>query len=110
MHERLLTIDAHADIEIPGRPSAYVGPDGLSKVAPEKMRAGSLDAVVMAAAVGPKPRTAAGYAEARAIAESELSAGGLRLTQPIRSLWQLPPQRCEAHRAGQRGDSSLKTP
>ena len=37
LHERILTIDAHADIEIPGQPSAYVGPDGLSKVAPDKM-------------------------------------------------------------------------
>ena len=33
LHERILTIDAHADIEIPEQPSAYVGPDGLSKVA-----------------------------------------------------------------------------
>ena len=47
IHERSLTLDAHADIEIPGKPSMYVGPDGLSKVAPEKMRDGQLDAVVM---------------------------------------------------------------
>ena len=51
-----------------------MGPDGLSKVAPEKMRAGGLDAAVMAVAVGPKPRTAEGYAEAKQIAEAELAA------------------------------------
>lgn len=43
LHERILTIDAHADIEIPRKPSSYVGPDGLSKVAPEKMRAGGVE-------------------------------------------------------------------
>jgi membrane dipeptidase len=38
------------------------------------MRSGGLDAVVMSIAVGPKPRTAEGYAEARRIAETELAA------------------------------------
>ncbi|NJN53079.1 MAG: hypothetical protein HC809_16290 [Gammaproteobacteria bacterium] len=55
VHERALVLDAHADIEIPGKPSRYTGPDGLSKVAPEKMRAGGVDVVVMAIAVGPRP-------------------------------------------------------
>ena len=40
IHASALTLDAHADIEMPGKPSAYVGADGLSKVAPEKMVAG----------------------------------------------------------------------
>lgn len=74
IHQRALTIDAHADIEIPDQPSSYVGIDGLSQVAPIKMRAGGLDAVVMTVAVGPKPRNAEGYAAARAIAEAELAA------------------------------------
>ena len=74
VHERIFTLDAHADIEIPEKPSMYVGPDGLSKVAPEKMLAGGLNAVVMALAVGPKPRTADGYAAAKAIAEEKLLA------------------------------------
>ncbi len=74
IHDDLLALDAHVDIEIPGQPSSYVGPDGLSKVAPEKMRAGGLDAAVMTVAVGPKPRTAEGYAEAKQIAEAELAA------------------------------------
>jgi membrane dipeptidase len=74
LHDRILTLDAHADIEIPGEPSSYVGADGLSKVSPKKMREGSLNAVVMSVAVGPKPRTPEGYAEARSIADRELNA------------------------------------
>ncbi|MDG1907858.1 MAG: hypothetical protein P8I81_03215, partial [Pseudomonadales bacterium] len=48
IHAKALVLDAHADIEIPGKESTYVGKDGLSKVEPDKMRAGHLDAVVMA--------------------------------------------------------------
>ena len=105
LHDRILTIDAHADIEIPGAPSSYVGPDGLSKVAPDKMRAGGLDAVVMSVAVGPKPRTAAGYAEARAIAERELGAMTDLVAVPADQivLATTPEALRTAHEAGQRG-------
>jgi len=72
VHARVFTLDAHADIEIPGKPSMYVGADGLSKVSPEKMEQGGLNAVVMALAVGPMPRTADGYAAAKTIAEEKL--------------------------------------
>jgi membrane dipeptidase len=74
IHEQALVLDAHADIEIPGKESRYVGRDGQSQVAPTKMRAGGVDAVVMAIAVGPGPRNEAGYAEARAKADEELAA------------------------------------
>lgn len=74
IHERVLTFDAHADIEIPGKPSMYVGADGLSKVAIEKMHQGDLDAVAMAVAVGPLPRNKEGFAEARRIADEKLAA------------------------------------
>jgi len=74
IHTSALTLDAHADIEIPGKPSSYTGSDGLSKVAPEKMRAGGLDAVVMALAVGPMPRNTDGYAAAKALAQTKLAA------------------------------------
>lgn len=74
LHDRLLVLDAHADIELPGKPSRYAGADGTSRVAPEKMRAGGMDAVVMSIAVGPGPRNAAGYAAARATADAELLA------------------------------------
>ncbi|MEC7517276.1 MAG: membrane dipeptidase [Pseudomonadota bacterium] len=74
MHQRFLTFDAHADIEITGKPSMYVGADGLSKVAVEKMRRGDLDAVAMAVAVSPLPRNEEGFAEARRIAVEKLTA------------------------------------
>ena len=74
IHEAVLVLDAHADIEIPDKPSRYVGEDGLSRVAPEKMRSGGVDAVVMAAAVGPGPRNAEGYAAARRTADEEIAA------------------------------------
>jgi membrane dipeptidase len=74
IHERVLVLDAHADIEIPGKPSPYVGADGLSKVEPAKLRVGGVDAVVMAAAVGPGPRDAEGYAAARAAADEKIAA------------------------------------
>jgi membrane dipeptidase len=74
IHEAALVLDAHADIEIPGKYSRYVGADGLSRVEPLKMQAGGVDAVVMAVAVGPGPRNAAGYAAARALADEKITA------------------------------------
>ena len=74
IHQRVLTFDAHADIEIAGKPSMYVGADGLSKVGVQKMRQGGLDAVAMAVAVGPLPRNKEGFAEARRIAHEKLAA------------------------------------
>ena len=74
IHERVLVLDAHADIELPDAPSPYVGEDGLSQVAPAKLHAGGVDAVVMSVAVGPGPRTPEGYAEARARADEEIAA------------------------------------
>ncbi len=74
IHKNALVLDAHADIEIPGKESRYAGADGLSKVAPAKMQVGGVDAVVMAIAVGPGPRNAKGYAQARAAADEKLAA------------------------------------
>jgi membrane dipeptidase len=74
VHQKALVLDAHADIEIPGKEDRYAGADGKSKVAPDKMHAGGVDAVVMSVAVGPGPRTAAGYAAARLQADAELAA------------------------------------
>lgn len=86
IHEKALVLDAHADIEIPGKESRYAGSDGLSRVAPAKMRAGGVDAVVMAIAVGPGPRNAEGYAQARAIAEEELAAVVAMTTDPANNM------------------------
>ncbi len=74
IHERVLVLDAHADIELPYAFSPYVGEDGLSQVEPAKLHAGGVDAVVMSAAVGPGPRTPEGYAETRARADEEIEA------------------------------------
>ena len=74
IHQKALVLDAHADIEIPGKEDRYAGADGRSKVAPDKMKKGGVDAVVMAVAVGPMPRTPEGYAAARAKADEELAA------------------------------------
>ncbi len=74
IHEKALVLDAHADIELPDAPSRYAGDDGRSQVAPDKMRGGGMDAVVMAIAVGPGPRNPQGYAEARQTAQRELEA------------------------------------
>lgn len=74
VHQNALVLDAHADIEVPGKYSAYVGDDGKSQVAPEKMRQGQVDATVMAIGVSLVPRTAAGYAAARERALEEMNA------------------------------------
>ena len=74
IHERVLVLDAHADIELPDAPSPYVGDDGLSQVDPAKLHAGGVDAVVMSVEVGPGPRTPEGYAVARARADEEIAA------------------------------------
>ena len=76
VHSKAVVIDAHADIEISGRESPYVGADGRSKVAPDKMEAGDVDAVVMAVASGPLPRDESGYQAARRRADRKLAAAG----------------------------------
>lgn len=86
IHATALVLDAHADIEIPGKESRYVGTDGLSKVAPDKMRAGGVDAVVMSVAVGPGPRDADGYAVARALADEKLGAVKALVADPENNL------------------------
>ncbi len=74
IHKQALVLDAHADIEIPGKYSAYVGDDGLSQIAAEKMRQGKVDAAVMAISVSLVPRTPEGYKVARERAAEELGA------------------------------------
>ncbi len=86
IHENALVLDAHADIEIPGKESRYAGADGLSKVAPVKMKTGGVDAVVMAIAVGPGPRDATGYSQARARADEELAAVIAMTTDPANNM------------------------
>jgi membrane dipeptidase len=86
IHKQALVLDAHADIEIPGRESRYAGADGTSQVSPAKMRTGSVDAVVMAISVGPGPRDSEGYAKARARADEELAAVHAMVADPANNL------------------------
>ncbi|MEO1101900.1 MAG: membrane dipeptidase, partial [Pseudomonadota bacterium] len=74
IHERVLVLDAHADIVLPSTSALYLAADGESKVEPSKLEAGGVDAVVMAVAVGPGPRTAEGDAAARAETDEKLAA------------------------------------
>lgn len=86
IHKQALVLDAHADIEIPGKESRYAGADGTSEVSPAKMRAGGVDAVVMAISVGPGPRDEEGYAKARARADEELTAVHAMVANPDNNL------------------------
>ena len=102
IHKAALTVDAHADIELPGAPSAYVGEDGLSKVAPDKMVAGGLDAVVMSVAVSPGPRTAAGYEAAQQLAKAKLAAAKALAAEEANNavIALTPDELINAHEAG----------
>lgn len=74
IHREALVLDAHADIVMPSTAANFLSPDGTSKVAPDKLKAGGVGAVVMAIAVGPGPRTPEADAEARAQADAQLAA------------------------------------
>lgn len=73
IHDKMLVLDAHADIVLPETSKTYLASDGLSKVHPSKLRTGKVDAVVMAIAVGPGPRTPEGDAAAKAEADAKLA-------------------------------------
>jgi membrane dipeptidase len=74
IHAQSLVLDAHADVVIPSTSRSYLAEGGLSKVSPEKMRAGGVDAVVMSLAVGPGPRTPEADKAARAEVDEKLAA------------------------------------
>jgi membrane dipeptidase len=86
IHTKAMVIDAHVDIEIPGRESPYVGDDGRSKAAPDKMVKGDMDAVVFSVASGPTPRDQAGYDSARRKAGRKLAAVNEMLAEPSNNL------------------------
>lgn len=74
IHTGAIVLDAHADIALAETSPLYLGADGRSKVAPEKLIAGEFDAVVMAIAAGPQLRTPEGDAKARAESLAKLAA------------------------------------
>ena len=74
VHANAIVLDAHADIALPDTSPLYLGADGQSKVATDKLKAGGMDAVIMALATGPKPRTPEGRAQGAAEVAAKLSA------------------------------------
>lgn len=74
VHSQAIVLDAHADIALPDTSPLYLGADGQSKVATDKLTAGGVDAVVMALATGPKPRTPEGRAQGAAEIAAKLEA------------------------------------
>lgn len=86
IHASAVVIDAHADIEYADAPSRYALPNGVSRVAPQKLRDGGVDVVVMAVAVGPGARDAEGYASARAVAEKKLGEVEALVGDPANSM------------------------
>lgn len=74
VHEATLVLDAHADIVLPSTGAMYLDPDRRSKVAPDKMRAGGMNAVVMSLAVGPGSRSPRSVAAAVTELDEKLEA------------------------------------
>jgi membrane dipeptidase len=72
IHQRVLILDSHADVLLPSTPKRYYLPDGSSRVDLAHLTRGGVDAVVLAVAVGPGPRDAAGVAAARREADEKL--------------------------------------
>ncbi len=80
IHARTLVLDAHADILLPAT-SQYGDKDGGSHTSLAKLKAGNYGAVVLALAVGPGPRDAAGVKAARA----EVDAKYARLQEIVQT-------------------------
>lgn len=74
LHSQAIILDAHADIALPQTSPLYLGADGTSKVSPQKLISGRVDAVIMAVAAGPQARTPEGDAEARAESLEKIAA------------------------------------
>ena len=72
LNKKILNLDSHADVLIAATPERYWGPGHSSRTDVQKLTTGSVDVVTLAIAVGPGPRTAEGYAEARKEADTKL--------------------------------------
>lgn len=74
IHELSLVLDAHADVVIPDATGQYLGRDGRSKVAVEKLKAGGVDAVILSLAVPPgATRSPEDDSKGRALSDQKLS-------------------------------------
>lgn len=74
IHANAIVLDAHADIQIESTSPLYLGADGRSKVAPDKLLQGGFDAVVMSVAASPQARTPEGDALASSESAEKLAA------------------------------------
>ena len=74
VHDQAIVLDAHSDIALPDTSPLYLGADGHSKVATDKLVAGGVDAVIMALATGPQPRTPEGRAKGAAEVAAKFEA------------------------------------
>lgn len=74
VHDRVIVLDGHADIVLPETSPLYLGADGTSKTSVTKLKTGGFDAVVMALATGPRPRTPEGRADGAAEVSAKLDA------------------------------------
>jgi membrane dipeptidase len=74
IHARVLKLDAHVDILLPDTPAQYRDDDGDSHASLAKLKTGDIDAVVLALAVGPGPRDAAGFKVARAEVDAKYAS------------------------------------
>lgn len=74
IHRACIVLDAHADVVLDASTSLMLGADGVSLVAPEKLVAGGVGAVVMCVAVDWAPRRPDLNARGRALADEKLAA------------------------------------
>lgn len=73
IHERILVLDSHADVLLPSTPKRYYLGGTDSRVDLQRLGTGGVDAIVLAVAVGPGSRDAAGVAAARREADEKLA-------------------------------------
>jgi membrane dipeptidase len=70
---RILKIDAHTDVLLPGATELNYAPGHTSRTDLDNLRAGRIGAVAFAIAVGPGPRTTEGTKTARVEADAKLA-------------------------------------
>lgn len=71
--QRVLKIDVHTDVLLPGSPELNYAPGHTSRTDLANLQSGHIGAIAFAIAVGPGPRTAEGTRAARAEADAKLN-------------------------------------
>jgi membrane dipeptidase len=73
LHAHILNLDAHADVLHPDSRTQYVVAGARSRIDLPRLREGGIDAITLAVAVGPGPRTPASHAAAQREAHERLA-------------------------------------